>query len=149
MSHFSQVRTKLSNKEYLLAALTDFALQPQVFDRPQSLTGYYGSFGEESASIVVFGRTICAHADIGFRWNEANGVYDVIHDSYETYPRLGSNFFTHRLLEKYAEHAIRALATELEEKLGACTITPIPTETGHTLKLTFQEHQQMPQYQRR
>ena len=149
MSHFSQVSTKLSNKEYLVAALTDEELQPKVFDTPQPLTGYYGSFGEESAEIVVFGRTIRAHADIGFRWNETNGVYDVIHDSYETYPRFGNNFFTHRLLEKYGEHAIRAKAAELEEKLGACTITPIPTQTGHTLKLTFASHQQMPQYQRR
>ena len=149
MSHFSQVSTKLSNKEYLVAALTDFDLQPKVFDIPQPLTGYYGSFGEESAEIVVFGRTIRAHADIGFRWNDCTGVYDLIHDSYETTPRLGSNFFTHRLLEKYAEHAIRAKAAELEEQLGACTITPIPTQTGHTLKLTFASHQQMPQYQRR
>ncbi len=149
MSHFSQVSTKLSNKEYLVAALTDFELQPKVFDTPQPLTGYYGSFGEYSAEIVVFGRTIRAHADIGFRWNKSTGVYNLIHDSYETTPRLGNNFFTHRLLEKYAEHAIRAKAAELEEKLGACTITPIPTQTGHTLKLTFQEHQQVPQYQRR
>ena len=149
MSHFSQVSTKLSNKEYLVAALTDEELQPKVFDIPQPLTGYYGSFGEESAEIVVFGRTIRAHADIGFRWNDCTGVYDLIHDSYETTPRLGSNFFTHRLLEKYAEHAIRAKAAELEEKLGACTITPIPTETGHTLKLTFAAHQQVQQYQRR
>ena len=149
MSHFSQVSTKLSNKEYLVAALTDEELQPKVFDTPQPLAGYYGSFGEESAEIVVFGRTIRAHADIGFRWNDCTGVYDLIHDSYETTPRLGSNFFTHRLLEKYAEHAIRAKAAELEEQLGACTITPIPTQTGHTLKLTFQEHQQVPQYQRR
>ena len=149
MSHFSQVSTKLSNKEYLVAALTDEELQPKVFDTPQPLTGFYGNLGEESAEIVVFGRTIRAHADIGFRWNDCTGVYDLIHDSYETTPRLGSNFFTHRLLEKYAEHAIRAKAAELEEKLGACTITPIPTQTGHTLKLTFQEHQQVPQYQRR
>ena len=149
MSHFSQVRTKLTNKDHLVAALTDFEMQPQVFDTPQSLTGYYGSIGEYSAEIVIFGRTIRAHADIGFKWNEASGVYDLIHDSYETTPRLGSNFFTHRLLEKYGEHAIRAKATELEEKLGACTIMPIPTETGHTLKLTFATHQQVQQYQRR
>ncbi len=149
MSHFSQVRTKLSNKDHLVAALTDFDLQPQVFDTPQPLTGYYGNIGEYSAEIVVFGRTIRARADIGFKWNETNGVYDFIHDSYETYPRFGNNFFTHRLLEKYGEHAIRAKAAELEEKLGACTITPIPTETGHTLKLTFAAHQQVTQYQRR
>lgn len=149
MSHFSQVSTKLSNKEHLVAALKDFNLQPEVFDTPQPLTGYYGSQTEYSASIVVPGRTIRAHADIGFKWNQINGVYELIHDSYETIPRLGTNFFTHRLLEKYAEHAIRAKATELEEKLGACTITPIPTETGHTLKLTFAAHQQVPQYQRR
>ena len=148
MSHFSQVSTKLSNKEYLVAALKDFNLQPEVYETPQPLTGYYGSFGEYSAEIIVFGRTIRAHADIGFRWNETNSVYDLIHDSYETNPRLGSNFFTHRLLEKYGEHAIRAKAAELEEQLGACTITPIPTQTGHTLKLTFAAHQQPQQHRR-
>lgn len=40
MSHFSQVSTKLSNKEHLVAALTDFDLQPKVFETPQPLTGY-------------------------------------------------------------------------------------------------------------
>lgn len=32
VSHFSQVSTKLSNKEHLVAALKDFNLQPEVFD---------------------------------------------------------------------------------------------------------------------
>ena len=149
MSHFSQIQTKLANIDFLVAALTDFDLPPKVFDTPQPLTGYFGDQGEYSAEIVVFRKIICTCADIGFKWNEESGVYDLIHDSYETNRRLGSNFFTHRLLEKYGEHAIRAKAAELEEKLGACTITPISTETGHTLKLTFAAHQQMPQYQRR
>lgn len=149
MSHFLQIRTKLSNKKHLVAALTDFNLQPQVFDTPHPLTGYYGNRGEYSAEIVVFRKIIRTRADIGFRWNKSTGVYDVIHDSYETSRRLGSNFFTHQLLEKYGEHAIRAKAAELEAQLGACTITPILTETGHTLKLTFPAHQQTQQYQRR
>ena len=148
MSHFSQVQTKLANKDHLVAALRDLDLQPEVFETPQPLTGYYGDRGEYSAEIVVRGRTIQARADIGFKFNKVINVYDLIHDSYETTPRLGYDFST-RLLQKYGEHAVRAKAAELEAQLGACTITPIETQAGHTLKLTFAAHQQTQQYQRR
>ncbi|MEA5627985.1 hypothetical protein [Nostoc sp. UHCC 0251] len=44
--------------------------------------------------MLVSGRTIKARADIGLKWNQSSGVYEVIHDSYETVPKLGQDFFT-------------------------------------------------------
>ncbi|AUB44549.1 putative protein family Ycf35 (plasmid) [Nostoc flagelliforme CCNUN1] len=84
MSHFSTVKTKLTNRECLVQALQDLKLNPQVDETAQSLKGYYGGEQGQSAEIIVSGRTIKARADIGFKWNQSSGVYEVIHDSYET-----------------------------------------------------------------
>ena len=75
MSHFSTVKTKLSNHDCLLQALFDLNLSPQVHEKPYPLKGYYGSSQGQSAEIIVSGRTIKARADIGFKWNQSSGVY--------------------------------------------------------------------------
>jgi hypothetical protein len=41
MSHFSTVTTKLTNRECLVQALQDLQLTVQVYEKPQSLRGYY------------------------------------------------------------------------------------------------------------
>lgn len=149
MSHFSKIQTLLNNRECLVQALIDLELQPQVYDRPQQLTGYYGSQDEHSAEIVVPGYSIQAGADIGFKWNAQTKVYDVIHDSYETITRLGNGFFTHKLMEKYGERVIRAKAAELSDRFGECTIASSREATKLTLRLTFAAHQQVQHHTRR
>ncbi|MBD6620033.1 DUF1257 domain-containing protein [Komarekiella sp. 'clone 1'] len=149
MSHFTQVRTKLINRECLVQALTDLNLSPQVHEIPQPLTGYYGGSQGQSAEIIVSGQTIKTRADIGFKWNQSNGAYDVIHDSYETDPRLGKDFFTHSLMLAYGQRMVRAKATQLQEQFGECNITESTNGTVQTLRLTFAGHQQQQQYTRR
>lgn len=142
MSHFSQIKTKLSNKECLVAALNELALQPEVFATAQNLRGFYGSQEEYKAEIIVPGKSISCRADIGFKWNDITGVYDLVHDPYETVPLLGHNFFSHQLLEKYGEQVIRAKAAELSQQLGECTIAASREGTRQTLRLTFAAHQE-------
>ena len=149
MSHFSTVRTRLVNRECLVQALEDLKLKPQVHETAQPLTGYYGDSQGQSAEIIVSGRTIKARADIGFRWNQNSGVYEVIHDEYETAPRLGENFFSHQLIQTYGKHMVLAKAEELREKFGECSIAETTEGQVQTLRLTFAGHQEVKQYARR
>ncbi|MBE9053883.1 DUF1257 domain-containing protein [Nostocales cyanobacterium LEGE 11386] len=149
MSHFSTVRTKLTNRKCLVQALEDLKLAPQVHETPQPLRGYYRDSQGQSAEIVVSGRTINARADIGFQWNQSSGMYDVIHDSYETVPRLGQDFFSHKLMQAYGKRMVRAKAEELREKFGECSIEETTTGSIQTMRLTFAGHQEIQQYARR
>lgn len=149
MSHFSTVKTKLTNRECLIFALTDLNLSPQVHETPQPLKGYYGGSQGQSAEIIVSGRTIKARADIGFKWNQSSGVYDVIHDSYETVPKLGQDFFSNKLMLAYGKHLVRAKAAELQERFGECAIAESTNGNVQTLRLTFAGHEEVQQYVRR
>ncbi|WP_414569386.1 DUF1257 domain-containing protein [Nostoc sp. CCY 9925] len=149
MSHFSTVKTKLANRECLVQALQDLKLNPQVHETAQSLKGYYGGSQGQSAEIIVSGRTIKARADIGFKWNQSSGAYEVIHDSYETVPKLGKDFFSNKLMLAYGQHMVRAKALKLQEKFGECAIAQSTNGTVQTLRLTFAGHQEIQQYARR
>lgn len=149
MSHFSTVKTKLSNHDCLLQALFDLNLSPQVHRNPQPLKGYYGGSQGQSAEIIVSGRTIQARADIGFKWNASSGVYEVIHDSYETVPRLGQDFFSHKLMLAYGKRMVRAKAAELQERFGECAIAESTHGSVQTLRLTFAGHQEVQHFARR
>jgi hypothetical protein len=149
MSHFSTVKTKLTNRECLVQALQDLKLNPQVHSSAQSLKGYYGGSQGQSAEIIVSGRTIKARADIGFKWNASSSVYEVIHDSYETVPKLGKDFFSKKLMLAYGQRMVRDKAAELQEKFGECAITEESKGTVQTLRLTFAGHQEVQQYVRR
>ena len=149
MSHFSTVKTKLSNHDCLLQALFDLNLSPQVHRNPQPLKGYYGGSQGQSAEIIVSGRTIKARADIGFKWNASSSVYEVIHDSYETVPKLGKDFFSNKLMLAYGQRMVRAKAAELQEKFGECAIAEETNGTVQTLRLTFAGHQEVKQFARR
>ncbi|MBW4430112.1 MAG: DUF1257 domain-containing protein [Nostoc desertorum CM1-VF14] len=149
MSHFSTVKTKLANRECLVQALQDLKLNPQVYETAQSLKGYYGTSQGQSAEIIISGRTIKARADIGFKWNQNNAVYDVIHDSYETVPKLGQDFFSNKLMLAYGKRLVRVKAAELQDQFGKCAIAEETNGTVQTLRLTFAGHQEVKQYQRR
>lgn len=149
MSHFSTVRTRLVNRECLVQALEDLKLQPQVYEHLQPLTGFYGDDQGQSAQIIVMGKTISARADIGFRWNQDSGMYDAIYDEYETQPRLGKDFFTHKLMLCYGKRMVLAKAQELQERFGECAITEENNSSVQTLRLTFAGHQEIKQYVRR
>ncbi|WP_341529934.1 DUF1257 domain-containing protein [Nostoc sp. UHCC 0302] len=147
MSHFSTVKTKLTNRECLVQALTDLKLQPLVYEKAQPLQGYYGSSEGRSAEIIVSGRTIKARADIGFKWNQDSEVYEVIHDAYETDPRLGQDFFSNKLMLAYGQRMVRAKAFELQQQFGDCAIAEETNGAVQTLRLTFSGHQQQQQQQ--
>ncbi|ABA24981.1 Protein of unknown function DUF1257 (plasmid) [Trichormus variabilis ATCC 29413] len=147
MSHFSTVKTKLTNGKCLVQALEDLKLKPQVHETAQPLRGYYGDSQGQSAEIIVPGHSFNARADMGFKWNGSE--YDVIHDKYETSPRLGENFFSHKLMQTYGRRMVLAKTGELREKFGECTISEETKGQVQTLRLTFAGHQEVKQYARR
>ncbi|BAY93769.1 MULTISPECIES: DUF1257 domain-containing protein [unclassified Tolypothrix] len=149
MSHFSTVKTKLTNCECLVQALQDLKLLPEVYETPHPLKGYYGNQERQSAEIVIPNHTLKVRADIGFRWNATDGAYQLIHDAYETVPKLGQNFFTHQLMQVYGKRMVRAKAAQLQEQFGECSITEESNGQVQTLRLTFAAHQQTQQYLRR
>ncbi len=146
MSHFSTVKTKLANRKCLIQALQDLKLNPQVHETAQSLKGYYGGSQGQSAEIIVSGRTIQARADIGFKWNQSSGVYDVIHDSYETVPKLGKHFFSNKLMLAYGQRMVLAKAAELQDQFGEYAIAESTNKSVQTLRLTFAGHQEVKQF---
>lgn len=76
-------------------------------------------------------------------------MYEIIHDSYETVPKLGQDFFTNKLMLAYGQRMVRAKAAELQEKFGECAIAESTNSTVQTLRLTFAGHQEIQQYARR
>ena len=148
MSHFSQIKTLIRDRDALVKALTKLELKPKVYDEPQVLKGYYGDQDEYSAEVIVAGETMRLRADLGFKWNASTNVYDVIQDDYETGRRLGRDFFTHKLMHAYGNEVTRAKAAELSERLGECTITESSSGTVQTLRLTFAAHQTTAQIRR-
>jgi len=149
MSHFSKITTKLTNRECLILALQELNLTVQVHEQPHPLRGYYGDSQGQSAEIIVPGDSLNLRADIGFKFNASEGIYETIHDPYETVRRLGQNFFTHTLMQVYGKKMVQAKALELRSKFGECNITEETNGNVHTLRLTFAAHQQQQQYVRR
>lgn len=149
MSHFTQVKTKLTNRECLVQALVDLNLPPQVYETPQPLTGYYGGSQGRSAEIIVPGSSFRARADMGFRLNPDSGVYDLIQDEYEVIKKLGSKFYACQLMPAYGKRMVIAKAAELTERFGECNITEENNGSVQTLRLTFAGHQEIKQYTRR
>lgn len=147
MSHFSKVKTLLRDRHCLISALDKLNLPPQIYDKPKQLKGFYGKQDEYKAEIIVAGKTINARADFGFKWNQEAQIYEVICDRYETDPRLGTDFFTHKLMQAYGNQVVRAKAMELQERFGNCTIVESTQDSVQTLRLTFAAHQH--QHQRR
>jgi hypothetical protein len=147
MSHFSTVKTKLINRECLVLALEDLKLQPQVYETPQPLTGYYGDSQGHSAEIIVPGNRFNARADMGFQWSGAE--YKIIWDEYEVIRQLGGKFYACQLMPAYGKRMVLAKAAELQERFGECEITETTLGSVQTMRLTFAGHQEVKQFARR
>ena len=73
MSHFSTVKTELRDRAALIEALRDLGHDPSEGERP--VRGYRGQTVQ--AELAVLGEQ---GGDIGFRWNDATGSYELVTD---------------------------------------------------------------------
>lgn len=82
MSHFSTIKSKLTDKQALLQALRKRGWQPQEHEEPVHLYGYRGDRRRQTAHIVVPRKQISsASNDLGFLWNESE--FEIIISDYD------------------------------------------------------------------
>jgi hypothetical protein len=101
MSHFSTVKTELRDREALVEALTDLGHPPAPEAR--QVRGYRGQ--TVMADLAV---PSADGADIGFRWNESSGCYELVTDLDLWKQPVPVERFLARLTQRYALRTILA-----------------------------------------
>jgi hypothetical protein len=112
MSHFTTLRTQITDLKALRTALADLGFPDvEVFETAQPLYGYQGDARTQTAEVIVRRKHIgWLSNDLGFRRN-ASGTFDAIISDYDS--RKFSKEWLDRLTQRYAYHAARA---KLEEQ---------------------------------
>ena len=105
MSHFSTVRTELRDRQALIDALADLGHPP--LEGSQPVRGYRGQ--TVLADLAVPQEQ---GADIGFRWNEANGSYELVADLDLWKQTIPVERFLARLTQRYALRTVLAASAE-------------------------------------
>jgi hypothetical protein len=106
MSHFSQVKTRLTDKTILKKALTQMGFTIVEEEKPVEVRGFFGA--SIPAEFKILTKT---HYDIGFVKTE-DGSYEVVGD-WELLPSVSQierDIFLPKLKREYAVTAIQDLA---------------------------------------
>jgi hypothetical protein len=105
MSHFSTVQTELRDRQALAQALEDLGHSPAAGSR--LVRGYRGQ--TVSADLAV---PQTSGADIGFRWSEASGAYELVTDLDLWRQPVPVERFLAQLSQRYALRTILAASAE-------------------------------------
>jgi hypothetical protein len=105
MSHFSTVKTELRDLTSLVGALADLGHDPSQGDQP--VRGYQGQ--TVTAQLTVPQPN---GADIGFRWNQESGSYELVTDLQLWQQPVPIERFLARLTQRYALRSILAATEE-------------------------------------
>jgi hypothetical protein len=103
MSHFSKIKTQITDKRYLLQALDELGFQ---YDSGKLQVG---GFLEQKMDVDILIRIPLSN-DIGLRTN--GGIYEVVAD-WAGVHGLSQKDFIERLTQRYAYHAAKS---QLEEQ---------------------------------
>ncbi|MCP9849168.1 DUF1257 domain-containing protein [Cyanobium sp. Morenito 9A2] len=105
MSHFSTVKTELRDRQALVEALRDLGHHPTEGQRP--VRGYLGQ-------TVLADLTLPQEegGDIGFRWNETSGSYELVTDLDLWKLQVPVERFLAQLTQRYALRSILAASTQ-------------------------------------
>jgi hypothetical protein len=105
MSHFSTVKTELRDRQALVEALTDLGHPPAPEAR--EVRGYRGITVTADLAVPQ------PHgADIGFRWNETSGCYELVTDLELWKQPVPVERFLAQLSQRYALRTILAATAE-------------------------------------
>lgn len=99
MSHFSTVKTELRDRAALIDALRDLGHDPSEGER--AVRGYRGQTVQAELTLPGSGG-----GDIGFRWNEASGSYELVADLDLWQQPVPVERFLARLTQQYALRSI-------------------------------------------
>ncbi len=105
MSHYSTIKTRLVEQDYLVRALEDLGYKGKmkVHKRPVRLRGFLGDPRRQKAEIVIPRKHVGRSSnDVGFR-RTAQGTYDVMISAYDR--GKYSTKWLGRLTQRYAYHA--------------------------------------------
>src|SRR6266576_3649780 len=107
MSHFTTIKTKITEAKALLTALADLGFKEVEFhETPQHLYGYRGDKRAQSAEVIIRRKFVGgASNDIGFK-RQADGTFEAIISEFDR--RKYSQEWLNRLTQRYAYHATRA-----------------------------------------
>jgi hypothetical protein len=109
VSKYLELRTKLTEEQYLVEALRELGYMPEVCREGTPLVGYMGDERAERAQIVIRRRQLdSASNDIGFA-RDASGVYQAIISEYDR----GIGFddaWLGRIAQTYKERQTMAVA---------------------------------------
>jgi len=105
MSHFSTVRTELRDRQALIDALGDLGHPP--LEGSQPVRGYRSQTVMADLAVPQEQGT-----DIGFRWNDTNGSYELVADLDLWKQPIPVERFLARLTQRYALRTILAASAE-------------------------------------
>lgn len=107
MSHFTVLRTQLTDVESLVKALADLGFgQVEVHETGQHLYGFQGDRRPQTAEVIIRRQHIGpASNDLGFK-RRADGVFDAIISDYDG--RRFSAEWLGRLTQRAAYHTARS-----------------------------------------
>lgn len=131
MSHYSTIKTRLVDRDYLVRALEDLGYKGkvEVHDEPVRLRGYLGDLRRQSAEVVIRRKHVGrASNDIGFHLN-ADGTYDAMISAYDRSKHSAK--WLGRLTQRYAYHAAVAklrdqgfeIVEESQDRAGRLNVT--------------------------
>lgn len=103
MSHFTTLRTKITDVQALVAALNDVG-QPRVhvYDEPRHLRGFLGDVRPQTAEVIIAKEDIGpASNDIGFK-QQPDGSFTAIVSEFDR--SRYSLAWLHRLTQRHAYH---------------------------------------------
>ncbi len=106
MSHFSTVKTQLKKRKPLLKALLQLGYVPQ--EGQQQIRGYRGQTVQAEMAVQM-----PKGGDIGFRWNENTGAYELVTDLDLWKQEIPVDRFLSKLTQQYALYTVLS-ATEEE-----------------------------------
>lgn len=120
MSHFSKIKTIITDKEALIKALNDVGFKNvEVSDTAQHLYGFQGDERPQTAEIIIRRKFVGRLSnDIGFKKQE-DGTFEAVISDYDT--RRFNQVWLDKLSQRYSYHVTKTvLATQgfsiLEEK---------------------------------
>src|SRR5262245_32524800 len=111
MSHFTKLRTQITDTDGLLKALLDVGFKDvEAHETAQNLYGYKGDARPQTAEVIVR-RKYVGHAsnDIGFK-RQADGTFEAIISGYDR--GKYSKAWLDRLTQRYAYHVARTKLAE-------------------------------------
>ena len=107
MSHFSTIKTKIKEKDFLLEALNLLGHFPEE-ETELKVTGYHGKGHETVTADIAIAK------DSGFKWNETTGTFELVADVQTWDMNIPITRFLDKLTQQYARMMVHNTVKEMD-----------------------------------